>query len=364
MSADSLRPSRVIRRLAPLLLLVLTLGVAACSGGSSDAPASAPQAELTLEQYFQELDRIADDAKAAGAERAADIERRISEIADDPSEEEALDLLGDMVELQIVLAEERVEALKALDPPAEVEELHDEFVASIEDSIDELEEIAGRIASADSAEDIADLLGGGDWLTRAGELALALQPCFELQQVAIDNDIDANLACSPLEDPSEPLRPSGRSEFLTPVADAQGHGITPYWFGDEFVFRDIEVRLSPTADFAVLGGNSPGISLMYAGEDAVFHISLDVKTFPRGGGGVTMVRDRDLRLRSSRSYPVQVGSLPAELITVPTGNYHLYIDIGDVTVVILAPYVEGVNPLADSDRLIAFVAENLRPYPE
>ncbi len=174
----------------------------------------------------------------------------------------------------------------------------------------------------------------------------------------------------------EPPPPALESEaFLTPVAQAQAMGVTPYWTGTEFQGAGRPFRLDATAYPYSYGEGGPGLGFAYAGETPDGFVLVLVQTFPKAGGGHEAYERRMSSVEGYRYEAVVLGSTGAKLYTLPSASRPvnklvLFVDLGDTVAVIhVSSGGTGVpgsdpNPLIDKDLLIEVVAENLRPYPE
>jgi len=367
------------RYLIGCCLGLLAMAALACSGGGHaeqrDPEPAAPRAnadggELTLEEYFQELRGVGDESRERQEEVAAPLEpvaARIEELIED-SPEQALQLLSEYYEALLPLAEESLD-----EPPPEVRAAHERFVQAAEDGLSEMQAFAGQLAAARSIDDVRDL--DGSFEEQISEAAAALEPCVELQDIAIEHDIDVNLACGDPEDWDNPLDVTRRPEFLTPVAQSREVGITPYWMGKEFNVGAITVELTRDVEFYSQASLDPAFSASYAGWQEVpsRHIGMDVTTWHEGATELANRRRRVLDEPGATTAPVEVGPWPAELVSAPSGArlvnaLILYIDVGDMTVSIItnsgttgAPGTDS-NPLIDSQLFIDTVAARLQPY--
>ena len=176
-----------------------------------------------------------------------------------------------------------------------------------------------------------------------------------------------NPAGDPLEQPG----------FLTPVAQAQELGITPYWLGRKFVVGSLVFEISGGAKLIELRRVGQRLILEYSGidEDTRSAGLLRLSTYPKDGESANVVRERALRVQGSTSREVRVGSWTGELLSVPSPSrpvnvLELFVDTGRAIVGGLTgasnvgvPDKQG-NPLLDEDLLIEVMAEHLRPYPE
>jgi len=325
----------------------------------------------SLKEYFRELRRIGDRFR----ERSAGIDQQFELTATDPDEyspERAARLLADYYTALIPVVRQSLDEMKAISPPSEVELIHQRLVAAVEERLQELESLAVDLVSVRSTEDIRELLGSSE--KRFAEAITGLEPCFELQEIALDEGIDVNLACGHPEDWDNPLIASRRPEFLTPVAQARRVGIAPYWLGEQFQIDDVTVHLTRDIEFLDSPDGDPGFSAQYSDLDnqSDISISLDVQTYAESGNGAERLR-QDVVALAGRTAPIEVGQWPGELISVPAGARPvnaqvMFLDVGDMTVVVSASSgstgVPGTdsNPLLDSNLLVETITKYLQPY--
>ncbi len=173
----------------PLVLiaaLLLAFGaIAAACGGDGDGGGG----ELTLEEYFQRVEEL-DTALQAG-EAALD-EQMEEDLASVTDEQDALDLVIDGFEAQLGNFEDFVDDLDRLDPPAEVEDAHNEAVAAQRDFLALFGDILGQLGDSDSF-DAVDALFGTDEFAAAEERAT--QSCLAVEQIGVSNGFDVDLDC-------------------------------------------------------------------------------------------------------------------------------------------------------------------------
>ena len=173
------------RLLVFLLVAALALLVAAFAAACGDGD------ELTLEEYFQRIEALEDDLNAEEEELLAEI-ATVSTVA--ATEEEELEILKEFMAVLIPLARSYVEGLERIDPPSEVEDVHNEAVAlqvEARETIEDLNERVQRIESADELEEFEFELETADFLDRRD------QNCFALEAIAEENGIFVDLGCGP-----------------------------------------------------------------------------------------------------------------------------------------------------------------------
>src|SRR3990170_1875325 len=164
---------------APLAALVLVGGsaAAACAGGGG---------ELSLQEYFQRLDRIQNDLD----QRQADIE------SESPEALGEVEPIKDASQSFLALLKEALDDVDSLNPPAEAQEAHDEFVSAIEKLVEVNEGLTQRIEAIESRSELRELfiqLENDPEFSAAGEGVG--KTCKALQDIAKDNGIGVDLAC-------------------------------------------------------------------------------------------------------------------------------------------------------------------------
>ena len=178
-----------LRLLAPLLVaLVLAIAFAgACGGGGNGGGGD----ELSLEDYFAQLETMANELE----QRGNDVESRFNaDLENITSVEEAVAVLGPaLVEFEQV-AQDFLESLNGLNPPAEAEELHNQLTDVYQEGAGALADLGGRLDSIESEQELATL--GTDVETQFNDLgARSDDLCFQLQNLADDRSIDVDLSC-------------------------------------------------------------------------------------------------------------------------------------------------------------------------
>jgi hypothetical protein len=152
------------------------LGIAAFGGlACSDSGG-----ELSLEEYFKELEALDQRFEEEGTE------------AEESFESDDLDTIKEGFEASVGVVEDFVNDLDDLDPPSEAEAAHESAVEAGNDLLAEFE--VANDALQDAASE-ADLLGifTGEAFGDASERFTAA--CVELQGIADENDIDVALNC-------------------------------------------------------------------------------------------------------------------------------------------------------------------------
>ena len=184
-------------RFAPLALiaaLLLAFGAiaAACGGdgdGDGDGGGDGGGGALTLQEYFQRVEEL---DTALQAEEAALDERMEDDLASVTDEQDALDLVQDGFEAQLANIEDFVDDLDGLDPPAEVEDAHNEAVAAQRDFLDLFKDVLAQLGDIDSFDAVDELFGADD-IAAAEERAT--QSCLAVEQIGVSNGFDVDFDC-------------------------------------------------------------------------------------------------------------------------------------------------------------------------
>ncbi len=182
------RPALLI--LAVVVISSLGVLAAACGGDSSEAS--------PLETFFESVKQVIDDADAEADEVEAGMDAGLS-VAEDF--ESLLDVLEGGVHGFQQLASGAHDDLENIDAPAEIADLHGEFVAIFGTAADALEDIEADLAGIDPSADEDKLFDqisefGADISEEFGALGTQSNAvCSQLQDIADENDIDVDLEC-------------------------------------------------------------------------------------------------------------------------------------------------------------------------
>jgi len=173
-------------RLGPLTrTAVFLLGVTVFTGacGSDSDP-------LTLEEYFAEFEAI-----------DANVDSQVEALfADFPEDEDAftneanLELLKDLMDGFPRIIGDLVDSAKHLDPPAEVEDAHDDLIDAGEALLVDYEERAEVMGDAETMAELETISREIDPSTTVVETALDAA-CRAVVDIAIANDIHVSVSC-------------------------------------------------------------------------------------------------------------------------------------------------------------------------
>jgi len=164
----------MLKRFLALFLFgaLLTASAAACGGGGA----------MSLEDYFQELDTIFEN-RDAGFE---DMGEQYPESFSDPDE------TRDYLDGAILLLEGVIGDARNLDPPAEAEDAHNEFLDANDEALEALDTVREGVADAETPDDIDAVVNETDPVVDAA-IQHFENACFKLQGVADANNIDVDL---------------------------------------------------------------------------------------------------------------------------------------------------------------------------
>ncbi len=165
-----------------LIAAALLALVAACGGGGGG------DGGLTLEEYFQQLDAIADDAD----KRFEALNRDLFPEEGFDSEEEEVEANRASVDGAIAIDRDILDALNGIDPPPQAELAHDEFVAAVSQLLEVIRNVSDQLEDVDSASELDEVFVASG-IEAAGDRSE--QACFALQDVAVANGIDVDLTC-------------------------------------------------------------------------------------------------------------------------------------------------------------------------
>ncbi len=168
-----------------LAAALLALGViaAACGGGD----------ELTLEEYFEQAQVISDNSDEEFEALYADFPDEDDE--EFFSNEENLPFLKNLFAGFPVIVRDTLDQVEELNPPAEAEEAHDEFLATGREWLELLEDGADRVEAVES-------------ISEAGQIEEELEPalgeaqqrfddaCLDLVRVGQANGIHVDRECA------------------------------------------------------------------------------------------------------------------------------------------------------------------------
>lgn len=168
--------------LALIFSLLLAFGAVAAACGSGGEG-------LTLEEYFQRLEKLSD---------AADENERLIEIEFDQglgsagSEEEAIEAYRVFFAAILPAFQEFMDGVDDLDPPAQVEGVHNRRLDGGVDALNFMRAVSNELDQVGSMFELEKLLETVD--TDLG-FARFIEACRRSQEIADESDIDVDLNC-------------------------------------------------------------------------------------------------------------------------------------------------------------------------
>ena len=161
-----------------IAVLLLALGTIAAACGDDD--------ELTLEEYFQRVEGLSDEAD----ERFEPLVEALDQEFE--SEADQVEATRAFFNADIPILRDFVDALDDLDPPTEVEDPHDEAVAGGAEMVEFLADFTDRFADVESTSELEELLDAPELEAASDRFDKA---CFALQDIADANGIVVDLEC-------------------------------------------------------------------------------------------------------------------------------------------------------------------------
>ncbi|MDZ4278247.1 MAG: hypothetical protein U1B78_03815 [Dehalococcoidia bacterium] len=174
--------------------------------------------QLTLEEYFEELEQISKDVDDRAAELEDDFDKSLDAADGDEEEVEAYLTFFDE---SLAALEDARDDVDGLSPPDEVEAEHGDFVEAADAAVEAFGELIDEAQDADSGSEIDELLVDDQSLADAGEELD--DACFALQDIADDEDIDVDLDCGD----GDEGEPAATEELPTPATSDNGEQYPP-----------------------------------------------------------------------------------------------------------------------------------------
>ena len=173
-------------RLGPLtrtatFLLGMAVFTGACSGDSDP---------LTLEEYFAEFEAIDADVDSQFEALFADLPDDEDAFADEAN----LELFKDLLDGFPLIIGDLIDSAKDLDPPAEVEDAHNDLIDAGEALLVDYEERAEVMGDAATLEELETISREVDPSTTVAETALDAAG-VTIVDIAIANDIHVSVTC-------------------------------------------------------------------------------------------------------------------------------------------------------------------------
>jgi hypothetical protein len=175
---------RVLGSLVATALLLGVSSIAVACGNVGD--------ELSLGEYFQQLETISNDLE----ERGEVVEREL-ETAFDPEGgiESAIDTLQGLLSEGASAFEDALADIESLEPPSEAENAHNVFVEEARGRVELVEDLADRVAEVESLSDLEEVFAQLESPEFQAADRRFRDACQALQGIATDNGIDVDLDC-------------------------------------------------------------------------------------------------------------------------------------------------------------------------
>jgi hypothetical protein len=184
------------------LLLISTLALLALLGASCADDASAP-GDLTLQEYFTEVEAIFENASETTEQLNQELNDSLSSAK---TFEEQVEALQEFVSGASGVFDESISQMESLSPPVEVEQPHNDFTEATSDVLSAATDLNEGLANSEDESDAAGYLEEFE-SSIAEPLFTIDEACDDLQNVADDNSIDANLTCTERIFPERPQDP-------------------------------------------------------------------------------------------------------------------------------------------------------------
>jgi len=158
--------------------LLLALGSIAAACGGDD--------ELTLEEYFQRIDALFNEADERFQPLVEALDQEFY------SEAEQIEATRAFFNADIPILRDFVDGLDDLDPPTEVEGPHEEAVAGGRELVEFLQGFTDRFADVESTSELEEILDDTELEAASDRFDDA---CLALQDIADANGIAVDLEC-------------------------------------------------------------------------------------------------------------------------------------------------------------------------
>ena len=173
----------IIRFAFSAAIALAAMAVAAgCNGGGG----------LSLEEYLKRVDELDNQS----GERTDALSDRLNLISDESaSDQERIDAAQSAIPEFVSILDDFLSGLKALDPPSDVQQEHEESLAAGEATFDVFDGVATQVGNAESIPELDQALSvlNSDEYTAADQRFT--DACLALQATADENKIDVDLSC-------------------------------------------------------------------------------------------------------------------------------------------------------------------------
>jgi hypothetical protein len=169
------------------VIAVAAMGVAAvgCGGGGG----SGGDAGVTPEEYFRQIEQLADGMGQQSDALASKWEEDLASVS---SDQDRLELTSGFYHDLFSLVGDFRDGLADIEPPKEVEETHRDLVGIADEFSSAWSGISADVKNASSEAELEELLNDDEFVAAGQRFE---QACFDLQGVADDMGIDVDLKC-------------------------------------------------------------------------------------------------------------------------------------------------------------------------
>jgi uncharacterized phage infection (PIP) family protein YhgE len=187
------------------LLALLPITIVLFAGCSDDDGNGEPtnSGELTVEEYFGEIEAVFQEASAATDELNDGLDEDLSSAKDFGGQLEALQTF---LSGAATVFDDAVETMESIQAPVEVEQPHNDFTEGTKELAAATQGLSEDLDEAEDEAEAAELLQ--EFEGEAAEPLFAIdEACADLQDIADDNDIEADLKCTERVFPEGPDEP-------------------------------------------------------------------------------------------------------------------------------------------------------------
>lgn len=169
-----------------------TLDATSPPGETPTDDASVDGAELTLQEYFRQVEAVFDQA----GERLSAVQGEFDEaVTPDSTDEEVFEAYQEWLSGMATVTGDGIDAMEDIEPPAQAEEAHGEWLAAGAVIRGILEDWRDRFGDGGSTSELEELTAEmeGPEFARAGERGT--EACRTLKGIADVNDVEVDLGC-------------------------------------------------------------------------------------------------------------------------------------------------------------------------
>ncbi|MEO6198208.1 MAG: hypothetical protein ABIP58_08925 [Dehalococcoidia bacterium] len=184
------------------LLLMSVAAFAALLGASCADDATAP-GDMTLQEYFTEVEAIFENASRGTEQLNQELNDSLSSAK---TFEEQVEALQAFVSGAADVFDESISQMESLSPPVEVEQPHNDFTEATADVLSAATDLNEGLANSEDESDATGHLEEFE-SSIAEPLFTIDEACSDLQDIADDNSINTDLRCTEQVFPERPQDP-------------------------------------------------------------------------------------------------------------------------------------------------------------